>query len=72
MGLVSACAVVGFAGWGTVMTTKGKDGTALFALSGAFGLSCFVSVILEIVEIKKLRDKHGLIYFTGNGVVFKF
>ena len=44
----------------------------LYIVGGAFALTSFVCMIVEIAEIGKIRDKHQKIRFTGNGVVIKF
>ena len=44
----------------------------MYAISGALAITSFVCVIINIVETKKIRDKHEKIRFTGNGVVIKF
>ena len=42
---------------------------ALYTMGGLCGAASFACVIINIIETKRIRDKHDRINFTGNGVI---
>ena len=53
----------------TTSQNKTKGHIALYTVGGLCGVATFTCVIIDIIETKKIRDKHDRINFTGNGVI---
>jgi len=58
------------AAWNANNPLNKKNGhIALYVAGGACGIVALVCTIINITETKKIRDKHGRINFTKDGVI---